>query len=548
MNNAIHRCLIAVALLLIVVGGAEAAPAYPIVRNLVLTDDTEVADAMLMGDEVYHYWQTPDGRMFQEVSEGVFTQMIPNDDRLQAPRLGITAPRIRQQVPNLAPRGLVILVNFQDVRFAEANSPQAIDSMLNADTYTYNGAYGSARNYFRDQSHGAYVPTFDVVGPVEMPENASYYGSNILGGQDRYVGEMTLEACRQVALMPEIDFADYDYDQDGVIDLVYIIYAGNGEADGGASNTIWPAKWNMISAIQSGNTLLDTDAWLDQSMYSFGGKIVMDFAYSPECVSGSMRRSGIGTFCHEFSHVLGLSDLYDIYYHDNYLRRRTPGGWTLMDKGLYNKQGNLPPNMTVYDKYFLGWATPELLHQTTNVIMPADGETYFYLTADGFPALPTDTQTVFYIENRQQTGWDEGLPGHGMLIWKVTYDSLKWADNEVNSEPAVLNYTLASATGWTGNLGEAYDAFPGTKNVTSCSLVEAYPISDIVEDEQVITFFVAGDVSALYDMKAISPDDYQAIYTITGQPLLLPWHLLPQGIYLVTYEHAGEKLTKKLIK
>ena len=104
-------------------------------------------------------------------------------------------PRRKTHI-NLAPRGLLLLVNFSDVQFASSNTQQAFDSLANSPSYTYNGATGSCKQYFTDQSNGKYIPHFDVVGPVNLPHSMAYYGANKEDGNDQYVVDFVIDACQ----------------------------------------------------------------------------------------------------------------------------------------------------------------------------------------------------------------------------------------------------------------------------------------------------------------------------------------------------------------
>jgi hypothetical protein len=148
------------------------------------------------------------------------------------------APRI-----NLAPRGLLIMVNFTDVQFAENNTQLAFDSLANGDNYTYNGATGSCKQYFTDQSNGKYSPQFDVVGPVTLPNPMAFYGANADDGNDKYIVDFVIDACKGADSLG-VDFANYDNDEDGMVDFVYIIYAGYAESEWGGESTIWPHNWD----------------------------------------------------------------------------------------------------------------------------------------------------------------------------------------------------------------------------------------------------------------------------------------------------------------
>lgn len=398
---------------------------------------------------------------------------------------------------NLAPRGLLILANFLDVKFNANNTVAEMDSMLNGCNYTYGNAYGSARKYFIDQSNGSYQPEFDVVGPILLPNNMAYYGGNGSAGRggDLRLGDVVLHACSIASQIQGVDFSNYDNNRDGILDFVYIVYAGYNEAEGGAADCLWPCSWDMPSTIESGLTSLSKSA--KPSSYTFSSKRIHAFAMSSELRgSRGTNRAGIGTFCHEFSHVLGLPDYYDTEYGDNETEGRTPGNWSLMCNGSYCVNGEVPPNYSAHDKWMLGWATPTLLYTPENVTLPADQQTYRYINATGKVSSPTSATVQYYLENRQQTGWDKGLPGHGMVVWYVKYDAESWNDNIPNNTYAKPLFTVTSATGSMTNIGTAADPFPGSRKVTTFTPFSNYPLTEITEQNGVITFkFMGGKIT-----------------------------------------------------
>ena len=221
-------------------------------------------------------------------------------------------------------RFLVLLIEFSDLSFTLENPQEAFSNQLNQEGYSAHGATGSVRDFYIDNSSGQFMPIYDVYGPVKVSKAYSYYGKNDAQGSDTNPDEALYEAC--CILDPDLDFSIYDNDHDGFVDFVYVIYAGRGEADGGGGNTIWPHTSWIYSSY--GKTV-----YLD-------GKRLDTYACSPELQSGSgyLTRDGIGSFCHEFSHVLGLSD----HYATNYSSVKQTGAWDLMCSGSYNNNSNTP--------------------------------------------------------------------------------------------------------------------------------------------------------------------------------------------------------------
>lgn len=386
---------------------------------------------------------------------------------------------------NFAPRGLVILAQFTDVKFKNNNQHDQFNDLFNGDEYNYNGATGSVRRYFRDQSGDQYQPFFDVVGPVTLPHNQKYYGQNKDGG-DYYLGDFVIDACDLASQVDGVDFSQYDFNNDGTVDFVYIIYAGFGEADGGSDNTIWPHNFSLMACIAYGLVHPDSpNAQYDYysgNLPEFDGVWVDNYACSMELRYYSESRTGIGAICHEFSHVLGLPDVYDTQYGTNYYEGYTPGEYDIMDGGSYNNNTNTPPNYSVYEKYYLGWVTPELLRfrmdgQDTifsyNDTLNAHSD-YRMVTRNCYddPLGPERTDTVFYIENRQDnTDWDRYIPSHGMIVWRVVYDDEAWWGNSPNNTANRPRCTIVAADGDANISSRWYDddavPFPGSGNVKS---------------------------------------------------------------------------------
>ena len=435
----------------------------------------------------------------------------------------------------LVSRGLLILVEFSDLPLADGNTKEAFDSLANADNYTYNGAYGSCKKYYQDQSNGKYTPHFDVIGPVVLPQTQAFYGTDTaIEGDDRYIADFVIDACKGAQQLG-VDFSNYDQDNDGNVDLVYILYAGHSQADGGAASCIWPHAWDMQSALYFGNThqteyYVKTNTAgeiISQNLPVMNGKTVMRYACSNELIYSSNNRTSIGTICHEFGHVLGLADLYRT---DGVASKEVPGSWALMSNGNYLNNGNTPPNLSVWEKYFLGWIEPEMLATSRNIAMPADGQTYFMLNRTNTIAEegPLSTDTVYYFENRQKSGWDEYLPGWGMLVWRIVYDAQEWYYNTPNN--TTIRFKLVTATGgtpYTNSLvgGMRNDVpFPGEWEVDEFKPYPHCSLTEITETDNIITFRFTNTATSLESptTETILLDGIW--YNILGQPIDIHTH------------------------
>ena len=458
--------------------------------------DGTTIEVQQVGDEFYHYMINRDGKQVREVN-GMYEVIgeAPTAEVAKARRAQGVARRQRQDVgvtPNLAPKGVVILVNFSDKSMQSSHTNATFNELCNSANCTVNSGYPSAREYFKSQSNGSYSPQFDVFGPVTLSNNVAYYGKDKSEeGDDQHATTAVVEACKLADQQFTINWADYDSNSDGYVDFVYVIYAGQGQADGGAANTIWPHNWSIVEACSYGTSGYCT---YPQAQCQVGGKKLDNYAMSSE-LSGSAL-GGIGTLCHEFGHVMGLPDLYDTQYGDNYNNCLTPNDWNIMDGGSYNADGHCPPNYDPWQKDFFGWHTPINLGSAgQNVTLYANGTSNYQayqITTSGNYVSPTTSGVRYYIENRQAVGWDAPLTGHGMLIWKVNFNSSKWTNNEPNNTANNPYYTIVSASGtkigWDGtNDNCPKNTFPGSKNVTSYTGISGKPLLNIAESNQVVT-------------------------------------------------------------
>ncbi len=344
-------------------------------------------------------------------------------------------------------RGVVILVEFSDVGFNEGYDPYDYFSrMLNEDGFSDWEGTGSAREYFIENSRGKFQPYFDVYGPVILGKPMAYYGGNDKNGNDMNPAAMIVEACMK--LDDKIDFSEYDRDGDGNIDNVFVFYAGRGEASGGLPSSIWPHSWDIRAASE-------TPIRLD-------GKILGKYACTNEWQK--KEPDGIGTFVHEFSHVLGLPDLYAT----SYTKAFTPGNWSVMDQGSYNNDSRTPPMYSGFERYALGWSeAPELAGNRTIAMKSISDD-------DGYVLSTSDDNEKYFIEYRDKTGWDKYIPGTGMLLWHVNYSNKVWNQNVVNDDPAKQYVDLIEAGGKKDSDSRAYHSFPGAGGIRKVT-VDTHP-------------------------------------------------------------------------
>ncbi len=388
-------------------------------RTLTLADGTEVR-AQLMGDEHVHYWMTADGQ--QLVANGNHFSAVNSEQiaaRTMKRRAVKSSSRRDLRRVNIGDKtsytgtkkGLVILANFKDVTFKTANNLAKYKKILNEAGYTSSeGFKGSVGDYFKAQSRGIFELDFDVVGPITLSQNRTYYGGNDSDGNDANPTDMIIEACK--AVDSQVNFKDYDWDGDGEADQVFVLYAGTGEADSYDDDAIWPHMWELSS---DGKTLTLDNVKIDT--YACSNEITM---------LGKIE--GIGVFCHEFSHCMGFPDFYDVAYN----------GWfglnefDLMDQGSYNGNGFVPAGYSGYEKMMAGWQEPIVLGAedvtVENLTAISEGGASYILYNDGH------TDEFYMIENRQQTGWDAGLPAAGLMITHVDFDKTIWEQNTPNTK------------------------------------------------------------------------------------------------------------------
>ena len=464
---------------------------------------------------------------------------IPHSTKFVPPSSKITS----NTLPSTSnKRGLIILVEFQNKQFREENDRVMFDRIANEKGFSERGFKGCVSDYFRDQSNGMLDLTFDVIGPVTINNDFEYYGKNV--GPDNYDAhpdEMIMEACLLVD--DEVNFAEYDWNGDGYVEQVVVIYAGQGEANGGGNNTIWPHEWSLTEADYGKPLSLD--------------KVRIDtYACSPE-LSTRTRIDGIGTLCHEFSHCLGLPDMYD-EDRKNY----GMGNWDLMDQGSYNGNGFCPAGYTAYEKMYCGWQQPIVLTTDTvvNDMKPiSDGGDTYIIYNDAHP------NEFYMLENRQRIGWDKNLTGTGLLITHIDYDPDVWYWNTVNSfstyydkyynefvndheRCTIFHADEDQSSTISGIIGDAYpflfndsltvNSRPATTLHNRNSAGEKYmqvAIKNIKKNEDKtmsFQFFQRGVASGIKHVREQDRLD-GAIYSMEGIYLGTDRKRLPKGIYII---------------
>ena len=436
---------------------AFAVPAKPGLTRLLTLSNGSTVMATLVGDEHGHYWLGADGKAYQsagnDVYQSVDLQAVKQHGAQRRAaanqrRTRCLAPRKVGEVGSITgdKKGIIILVNFKDVSFTATQAD--FNNLANTKNYVSGNYKGSMYDYFYAQSDGQFRLTFDVVGPVTVSQNRAYYGANNSNDDDVKPAAMVVEAVKLVDNM--VNFADYDWDSDGYVDQVYVVYAGKGEADGGSEDTIWPHEWELSSASAYGGSRQRLD-----------GVYIDTYACGGEQDGSTGETAGIGTMCHEFSHCLGYPDFYDTDY---------SGGqgmfeWDLMDSGSYNGGGYQPAGYTSYERWVAGWKTPTELVNTQSIsnmkaLQDTGSDTYIIYNKG-------NRNEYYLLENRQKTGWDASLPGKGLLILHVDYDATAWSNNTPNDVPSHQRMTWIPADNeyqYTTYQGSKYYTTAGMKN------------------------------------------------------------------------------------
>ena len=440
----------------------------------ITTSDGRQITVTARGDENSHWFVAADGSVFTRNARGEFvnTDFSTVQKQRKSRRKVTPMETVTHSIPPTgSPKIPVLLVQFSDVTFKDADPLATFQALVNT------GAK-SVKQYFSDMSGGTFTPQFDLYGPISLGRTQATYGSNNDQGRDQWDGRFIRDAIN--AARNSVNYAQYDNDNDGMCDFVYVIYAGVGESTAGFTDpqSIWPHKSSLTEQGFGG--------------FSLQGIVFDQYACSNELVNGDI--DGIGTFVHEFSHALGLPDFgsngasNDIYGMDEF---------SVMDYGCYLDGGKTPCAYTGYEREFLGWTTymPVSKMQSYTLQTMANGGRPVKVTN------PANENEFYVLENRQQTGWDQYLSAHGMMISHVDYDEQAWNDNLVNIDPNHKRMTIVPADDDlsietnSGDLwpnGGLNDAFNDTSNPAAFTFTGnklEKPVEQITESAGVISFY-----------------------------------------------------------
>ena len=475
-----------------------------------------------------------------------------------------------------SPRAIVLLVQFAKRPF-KVQPRKAFNQYLNsmADKHqdfgnAENRNTGSVKRYFSDMSGGKFKPQFDLYGPITMPKNAAYYGEGS-SSMERY-RELVSEACTMMD--DSLDFSKYDADKDGNVDLVYIIYAGYGESVSSIDSTLWPKAFVCGTDIKKDGKYVRLAGISNELNGRPDGK------YSS---TSGLLINGVGLFCHEFSHCMGLPDFYptvspqwttangkqDFDAYDNQGMEE----WDVMDNGIYLYNGYSPTAYTAWEREKMGWLTIETLTREGKVELKSidQGGKAYRIKND----KNTSGNEYYIVENIQAKGWNYKLPASGMMVSHVEY--VPWAfsvfhggDNSVNNIKKHPRMTIVPADGYlpssyrkvsdNSNLTAPYmkkkqydeqlagDLYPGKNNInrlTDAQNMVNYapwtggmlnkPIYNIALKNGIVTFdFLKDQTSTGIELPESATDssNEEKIYTIDGRYVGTNLNALPKGVYI----------------
>ena len=447
-----------------------------------------------------------------------------------------------------SPKALVILAEFQDTTFTIQDTKKVFTNYLMneghfSDTrYGQNQNYKGVRGYFKDCSYGQFTPFFDVVGPIKLPRKHAIYGA----GNDR-MDLLLADACAAVDDL--VDFAKYDANNDGIVDLVYIIYAGHSaNYHNNKVSNIWPKSGTV--------TISDT----------FDGKSIRRYGVSNE-LNGSDKTSknnkkinGIGLFCHEFSHTLGLPDIYAY---------RTPAEdqdnqgmeyWDIMDGGTGVHGGRIPASYLAWEREVMGWMNIDELKKDISIenLKSIDNGGKAYKIVN-----PNDSNEYIVLQSIQKgpwyQGWRDGTYGKGLLSYRISYPSNKVNvfdfPNNVKGKPRVIpipadgkilaaDSAKGSITTYTQQLNGDLYPYNDINKIDEFTMYDGtilkWSISEITEkdganeDDRYVSFKFKNNEPTGIQLPSIferSTSDNR-IYTLDGRYVGTDASILPHGIYI----------------
>lgn len=332
-------------------------------------------------------------------------------------------------------RQLVILVSFSDLQFADSDPVTVWSRIFNEPNFSEAPFNGSIHDYFLAQSNGVFSLSFDFLSVSFKHSRVKYASTEKDDENSQYLVNDVVDSL----LKRNIDWSPYDWNGDGYVNQIIIIYPGYGMNDGGDEYTIWPHQYWLTWHHKD----RQDDVYCEPRQVSSGDKTYLINCYCALQEYANDRIYGsFGTICHEYSHCFGFPDFYGP-------SSDTPRKWELMDYGNFNGNGLCPPNYSALERWLMGWGTPTELTATTTVTSMNTSQSYL-IRNDGH------ADEYYIVENRQQTGWDKGLPSSGLVVFHVDYDEEVWVNDFPNTDskrcyhiiPANNNPAFNNQSGW----------------------------------------------------------------------------------------------------
>lgn len=536
----------------------------------------------LNGDDYFHWYTDMEGNILERHGNDFTKIAIDKETFFAQAQQTLNAKGIRREpivkssslFPHMgSPKAVVILAQYQDLAFSVKNPRASFDQYLNATDghpqnlgNNENRNYGSVKQYFMYQSDGKFSPQFDVYGPVTLPQKMAYYGGTDENGHDEKFIELLQDAC--TAVDDSLDFSQYDQDGDGNIDLVYVIYAGYGQSNGAANETMWPKRFGGFSIPK-----------FDGKGVNQGG--ISNELFGRENNPSDKNINGIGLFCHEFSHCLGLPD----FYPTNNIVEDNLGmeDWSLMDNGEYVDFGFCPVAYTAWEREAMGWDSIPAITKARQYKL--DGK-----LSNGSNAVkienPNNKNDYFVLQHFEDTIWNQRIAKYknsakhinynpetkGLLIYHVDYqkDAFGLWRNSVNNDQSHPRMTVIPADGKLVSSYRIKDITPyeyaqelhgdifraesvsttsmfeqtgGLPNAAWWTTTEATPIYNI-NYMNGATYFdflrPVADTGIDHTLVTPTPLSSERIYSLDGRFVGTTVDTLPHGIYI----RGGKKFVK----
>lgn len=562
-------------------GSAWAAKAWNMPITITQPDGTTIT-VFQHGDEDFSWYTSLDGTILNRVGN-TFTPITESKEAFFAKAKKIRRANVMRREPiqgssqaifphTGSPKALVILAEYQDKRFSIKNPKRSFNQYLNKEEgkqeefgYRESKNYGSVRQYFSEMSNGMFTPQFDIVGPVTLPEDMTYYGGTSSKGNDERTAQMVVDACELVK--DSVDFSLYDSNNDGYVDLVYIIYAGYGQSMGAANNTVWPKATYVRSQAE----------YNGKKIYRAG--VNNELIGNEKTFNGEPAITGLGLFIHEFSHCLGLPDFYASNLTSSIYDNQGMEDWSVMDNGIYKYNGWIPTAYTAWEREAMGWNTIETLTEPQQLAMENIdyGGKAYRIRNNSYADNQDGKDEYFIIQRIQNRGWNSRLGINkqkldGLMVYHVDYNpsdfSISYnnvnnvvghpkmgmvpADGKLISSYRVSNQEITNEQYSTQLLGDLYGdstlsaktTFEQSANIpnsqwwTEGDEVKLYNIH--LHDNGILYVDFNKEIASTGINTVDKSSQDKAIYSINGTKVGYDFDLLPKGIYII----GGKKVAK----